>query len=416
MKGKLIKILRWSERYTKTDMVYLASGGFWSMLGYAIQVLGGIIITVALANLIPRETYGTYQFVISVAAVLGVFTLTGMSTAIGRAVAQGREGTFRYGVRTKLLWSTGIVLASGAVATYYFLQGNDTLSISFLIVGATAPLMESFNLYHYYLNGKKYFKELAVLGIIRKLLTLIALLLAIFLTDNVLILLATYFIGNALSHILIYSVVIYRHRPPTQTDPDAFSFSKHLSLIRLFTTAANHADKILIWHFLGAIQVAIFTIAQLATRYSGSTFAIAAQIAMPKLATRDLPTLQQTLPRKVMFFSGVMALAAFIYILIAPYVFALLFPEYPESVAITQALALMLIFIPRGLYHQALTAHACKRELYILGTIFPIIKLLLLVICLPLYGIWGAVYAILLSEFLATLLIYTLFKKAKVPA
>ncbi len=419
MKKRLIKILRWSEQYTKTDMVYLAHGGFWTMLGYAVQVLGGIIITVALANLIPRETYGTYQFVISTAAVLGVFTLTGMGSAINRAVAQGKPGTFRSGIRTKLKWSIGIVLASGAVAGYYFYQGNDLLGYAFLIAGATTPLIDSFRMYDYFLNGQRRFKEAAILGSIRKLFPIVAILIALTLTDNVLILLATHFVSNAFSFLLMYGVVVYRHRPPVEADADAVGFSKHLSVIAIFSKAASHADKILIWHFLGAISVAIFTVAQLATRYSGSLLNTLSGIALPKLATRDLPTLQRTLPRKVLLFSGVMAIATMLYIALAPFVFDILFPEYPASVAISQALALTLLFIPRSLYSKALTAHACTRELYLLGIINPTIKLTALAICLPLFGLWGAVYAFIISGALEALVVYTLFKRAtpkKVPA
>ena len=413
MQQQLLQLLRWSERYTKTDMVYLAYGGFWTMLGYAIQVLGGIIITVALANLIPRETYGTYQFVISTASILGVFTLTGMGTAINRAVSQGKPGAFRSGVRTKLKWSLGIIVASGAVASYYFYQGNDTLGYAFLIAGAATPLIDSFRMYNYFLNGQRRFKEAAVLGSIRKLLPIVAILTSLTLTNNVLILLATHFVSNALSFLLMYGVVIYRHHPPIDADADAVGFSKHLSIIALFSRAASHADKILIWHFLGAAAVAVFTVAQLATRYSGSFLNTLSGIALPKLATRDLSTLQQTLPRKVLLFSAVMALAAVLYILLAPFVFALLFPEYPESVLLSQVLALTLLFIPRSLYTKALTAHACTRELYLLGIINPASKLTLLAILLPLYGLWGAVYAFIISGAIEMVVVYVLFKRAK---
>ena len=413
MKDRLVRLLRWSERYTKTDMLYLASGGFWTMLGYAIQVLGGIIITVALANFIPRETFGTYQFVIATAAVLGVFTLTGMGTAINRAVAQGKPGAFRSGVRTKLKWSIGIVLASGAVASYYFYQGNDLLGYAFLIVGSATPLIDSFRMYEYFLNGQRRFKEAAILGSIRKLFPILAILTALTLTDNVLILLATHFVSNAFSFLLMYGVVVYRHRPPVEADADAVGFSKHLSVIALFSRAASHADKILIWHFLGAVPVAIFTVAQVATRYSGSLINTLSQVALPKLATRDLPTLQRTLPRKVLLFSGVMAIATVLYILLAPYVFGVLFPEYPESVALTQALALTLLFVPRSLYSKALTAHACTRELYLLGIINPAIKLTALAVCLPLFGLWGAVYAFIISGAIEMVVVYVLFKRAK---
>ena len=394
-------------------MVYLASGGFWTTLSYVFGVLAGLGTTVALANLIDPTTYGTYQFVLSIVAILSVCTLTGMGLAVNRAVAQGRDGAFRYGVRTKLRWSLGITLAAVAVATYYYLNDNHTLALSILLAGSFSPFLVSFRLYEHYLSGKRLFRHAAIIEIVRKLLPFTALLTALFLTDNVIILVTTYFASNALSYILAYYYVVRTYRPPYEADSDAFAFSKHLSVMRIISTVASHADKVLIWHFLGATAVATFTIAQLATRYSGGVLNAATSVAFPKLAARDLPTLQETLPRKVLLFSGAMGAAALSYILIAPFVFPILFPLYPEAIPLTQLLALTLLFVPRSLYHKALTAHAQTRALYISSVVFPLAKLTLLLVLLPLYGIWGAVYTSLISSTLESLVVYVLFKRAK---
>ena len=140
----LYRILKWSEKYTKTDMTYLAKGGFWMVLKYMIGIVAGLVTTVAFANLVDPTTYGTYQFVISVGSVIGVLTLSGMGLAINRAVAQGRDGAFRYGVQTKLKWSIGITLVAGVLALYYFLNGNNILAISILLAGALQPIILSF--------------------------------------------------------------------------------------------------------------------------------------------------------------------------------------------------------------------------------------------------------------------------------
>ncbi len=385
------------------------------MLGYSLQVLAGIATTVAFANLIPRETFGTYQFIISTAAILGVFTLTGMGTAINRAVARGALGSYRYGVRIKLLASIGIVFASGIFAGYYFYQDNAMLGSAFLIAGATTPLISTFTLYEQFLNGTKRFKDAAIIGTLRRLVPLTAILTALFYTNDVIILIATYFLSTALSYLLAYAVVHFRFRPPYEKDPATLRYSLHLSAMHGMSKALSHLDKVLIWYFIGPLEVALFTIAQLATLYSGSLINTLSQIAMPKLAVRDLPTLQQTLPRKVALFTGAMAIATILYILLAPYVFALLFPEYPESVPLTQALALTLLFVPRSLYSKALTTHACTRELYLLSIIQPIIRITALASLLPLFGLWGVVYALVLSGLIETIVVYTLFKKAVAP-
>src|SRR3990167_10664736 len=91
VRGRLYRFLRWSERYTKTDMVYLASGGFWLVLGQIIFALSAFILAVAFANLVPQATYGTYKNLTSMAAMFAIFSLPGMAVAVTRASAQGNE-------------------------------------------------------------------------------------------------------------------------------------------------------------------------------------------------------------------------------------------------------------------------------------------------------------------------------------
>src|SRR3989344_575296 len=119
---KATPLLRWMEKYTKTDMLYLAKGGFWLMLGQGILMVSGLILSVAFANLLPKDVYGTYQFIMSMASVISAFTLSGLNTSIMRAVAGGSEGALRTGVRTQLLWSTGMVVAGAALAAYYYVN------------------------------------------------------------------------------------------------------------------------------------------------------------------------------------------------------------------------------------------------------------------------------------------------------
>jgi len=59
------KILRYSERYTQTDMVYFASGGFWLLLGQFISTISAFLLLIAFANFLPKEVFGTYQYILA---------------------------------------------------------------------------------------------------------------------------------------------------------------------------------------------------------------------------------------------------------------------------------------------------------------------------------------------------------------
>lgn len=414
MKTQILAILDKIQRYTKTDMRYLAKGGFWVSFAYGFQMVGGALITVILANTLTKEDLGLYQFVLSTATILTAFTLTGLAVSVTTATAKGDEGALRSGVRTKLKWNLGIVLAAAIVASYYFYNDNNFLGTAFLIVGAFLPLTESTHLYQPYLIGKQAFRYDASLTLIRKTLPLIAIIGTLFFTRDPLHLTFTYFASHAVTMLLLYKLTVWKYQPPLSSDfGKTVQFSKHLSAMAIAGHIAGHIDKVLIFHHLGTAAVATYTIAQLPTRYTGSTLSLVAPLVLPKLAKRDFTTLQATLPRKVRFMFAVAALVAITYILIAPWLFALIFPTYPEAVLISQALALGILLIPRGTYGQALTAHHKTKSLYIASLTMPALKICLLYFLLPIYGIWGAVYAILASDTIGALLGYTLFKRAK---
>lgn len=219
LKIKLVQLLRWSEKYTKTNMMYLTKGGFWLILGHGIQITSGLILTIAFVNLLPKEIYGTYQFIISAATIVSAFTLTGMITAVTRAVAHGEDGSVRAGFRTQLVWSSGMVLAGAALSVYYYINGNNILALSFLVVGAFAPFVEGFGIARSYLAGKKLFKESTMLGFWRRLIPVVSLLGTLFLTHNPVILIFAYFCSNAVSAGILYWIIIRRYKLPYTKDP-----------------------------------------------------------------------------------------------------------------------------------------------------------------------------------------------------
>lgn len=125
---------------------------------------------------------------------------------------------------------------------------------------------------------------------------------------------------------------------------------------------------------------------------------IPVKLAIPKLSTRSLAELKKTLPRKVFLLVGIMAVIVVSYIAVAPFVFKLLFPKYVGAVIYTQILALSLVLAPGSIFSDALAAHMKKKELYISQAILPTLKIALLFLLLPLFGIWGAIWAAIISQ------------------
>ena len=213
IKQKIYNLLRWSEKYTKTDMVYLAKGGFWLTLRQVASIILSLLLVIAFTNYLSKEVYGTYNFVLSLAKILAIFTLTGMSTSIVQSVARGYEGSFLPALKTKLRWGTLSILASLGLSGYYFLQENTILAICFLISACFLPLINSFNLYGFFLNGQKKFDVQAKYSIITQIISTTSLIAVLFFTKNLFLLIFTYFFSYTILHFIFLKITIKKACP-----------------------------------------------------------------------------------------------------------------------------------------------------------------------------------------------------------
>lgn len=398
-------LLRRSERYTKTDMLYLAKGSFWLVASQGTAVLAGVGIAVALANLVSPEVFGTYKFVLSLAGVIGAFSLTGMALAVTQSVAKGSEGALRQGFKTSLMWSTGVMFIAFAGAFYYYLNDNTVLAASLLIVGVFSPLTHSASLFGSYLTGKKEFRVQALYNICRTLVFAGVFIGTLFLTDNPLLIVAVYFLGNAAITLYCYHRTLRACAPQEGTDPDLTRFSTHLSVMNILILIGNHLDKVLVFHVLGATPLALYAFAVAPVDSLRSVNKVIQTLVLPKFSERSFSDLQKSIPRKAALLLLCVIPITAAYIMAAPYLYRLLFPQYVDAVALSQLYALVLLATPFILFYHMLLAHKKKKELYATHVFMPLSKIALFLILLPLYGLMGLIIALIVAKVLELLFV-----------
>lgn len=413
LRNWLYSLLKHSERYTRTDMIYLAQGGFWLFTAKIIGFASSLALATAMANLIAPDIFGTYKFALSAAGLLGALSLTGAPSAIIQAVARGYEGALIKCTKSYLQWSLGTVLIGLAAAIYYFLNENITLSLALLLAAILNPLLVASSFFSPFLSGRKAFKEQSLLDGIADLFPTTILISALFITNSPLMLIATYFVAGITINALLYLYTFRTYPPNDRHDPETLPYAKQLSLLGVMGKVGENIDKVLLFHFVGPVPLAVYVFAQTPIAQLKLLNEIPVKLAFPKMSQRDFSELQYSLPRKIMFLVLGMSAIVLLYIIAAPFLFAFLFPAYLASVPLTQALALSLILVPGSLFYDALSAHMKKRELYISQTILPIVKISLFLILLPLFGVWGAVATTLIWQIITFLVFAYLFLTAK---
>jgi len=413
LKQKIKSLLLWSQKWTKTDMLYIAKGGFWiTFEKIAFNTLGAISI-IAFANLMSREDYGIYQYVLSMAAMFSIFMLPGIDTAITFSVAAGYEGSYIKALKTKLKFGITACLVSLSFSIYYFWHGNSILGLSFAIVSILVPLVESLYLYNAFLLGKKQFKHYSSNNIVEKIISSSLIIITLLLTKSIPLIILSFYFPRII--IRFYFIIKYwRMFPPNQKkNPAVINFGKHLTVMNILGIVASQIDDILIFQWLGAAPAAIYAFAAAPiTKIQDFIMGNVNSLAIPKAGEKSETDLKKIIPKKVLRLTLLVLPIVVGYILLAPFVFKIILPKYAPAIIYTQVLSLILFFQSKSLFSIALTAKGKKKELYIANTIIPIIKIVLFLTLLPFFGIWGMIFSLIFTEGLSWIILAILFKKS----
>ncbi|RJQ35643.1 hypothetical protein C4566_00205 [Candidatus Parcubacteria bacterium] len=392
------RLLRKSEQYTHTDMVYLAKGGFWLTLGQVIVSASAFLSAIAFANLLPKETYGNYRYILSLIGILEIFTLGGINTSLIQAIAQKMEGSFWLSFIAKLKWSIMASLASLGIAIYYYLHQNIGLTISFVIISIMLPLLRASGLYLSILNGRKDFRLASIYSSYTRIIATATTILVLFFTDNIFAILVAFFVPETILQFIFTWIYIKKHPLNKTKDETAISYGINLSAMDLIKTIAAQVDKVLIYHYLGAVQLAVWSFTTAPVSQIKSVLMNIKSLALPKLSEADDQTIKTSFLDKVKKVELLAIVIVIAYVGLAPFLYKIFFPKYLESVVYSQVYILTLLFFPRSFLSTAMTAKKKIKELYNIRIISPILKIIILFFALKFFSLWGIVVGMVVSE------------------
>jgi len=412
LKNKFVSALRWSEKYTKTDMLYLTKGGFWLILGQIVASVSVFITSIAFANLLDPNVFGIYKYIISIVGILSITTLTGMDSAITQSTARGYEGTISLGFKTKIKWSSLGTVMSLLIALYYYSQGNIPFALSFCVAAVFIPFTESFDIYNSFLGGKKLFDIQTLYNVVKKLFALVTIITTIFLTQNIYIILFIYLSSITIPNIFFYYKTIKQYRKNIGVDPEAVGYGKHLSFISIIGVLASEIDKILIFQYVGPVNLVIYSLAIAPTDQIKGLFKNINSLAMPQFSQRTSQEIKKMIWNKTLILLLMTIVVVFVYILLAPLFFKLFFPKYIESVIYSQVLSLSLIpVIISGFLYTILESQKSTKAIYNYNLYTSIMNLVVLFPLIYLFGIWGAIATRIATRIFGLLFVFNTIKK-----
>ena len=410
---KLISFLRWSERYTKTDMVYLVTGASWLTLTQMIASIFGFIIVFVLANVLSPKTLGDYRFLMTGFTLLCVFALPGMRTAIRESVPKGYTGNLSIAFWAMFRWGLVGSFLSFLTAGYFFLFGDPNLGIGFMLIAVVVPIYNATTGYSEYLIATKELRLNTFYSLITRFFTLISTLAAaIFAPNFVWFLLGVALLATVIPNLIFHVKTLRKnYRSGGPKDPKLISYAKHLSVMTALGLVAGQLDKILVWNVIGAEALAFFYIAQTIPQNIAANLNTIPTLAFAKFGSNDPQIIKRTLLPKIFKYFLAIAATSCIYIFVAPYLFRWLFPTYLNALPYSIALACIPVFgalLPLKTY---LTSIKATKQLYVVSIIPPTARVLVALSLVTSLGLWGVVWAMLSEAIMrSTLLLYYFLK------
>ncbi|MCB9816286.1 oligosaccharide flippase family protein [Candidatus Nomurabacteria bacterium] len=395
----------------KFDAKYTLRGGFWLLFGHLFTILAVLSTSYAFANYLDPLVYGNYRYLVTGSVIISLFSLSGLGSAITQATAKNLLGFFGQAIQlsTKYGLITSVVGLIGAA--YYFFNGNELLAIGMVLIAIFQPFINTTTLIFPYFFGKQQFNVSTHWHAFKTLVTTVSIVSATLFTDSVLII----FLSFLLSNLLANTVVYHLNKPKKEdiidkeTSERFISYAKHTSYQNILLGFAGQLDKILVFQFLGAKELAIYAFATaLPDQYKGITKTIDSLI-LPRFSNRKLNSIRSTILHKSLIYFSFLAVCALAYYLAAPLIFAVLYPSYSESVLLSQIYVLGIMTGIGSIPINALKAQLKNRLLYkfqVTSAIFQISSLLLL---LPFYGMIGLVTARVVHRIFVCVISYALF-------
>ena len=395
LRNKVYRLIRKSERFFKADMIYIAKSGFWQGLGQVVNNALSLVLLLVFANYLPKETYGLYKYILSLAGILTIFTLTGMNQAVSQAVATGNEGSLRASTNYQLKWNVLYFLAFCALSGYYFYNGNIPIATALLIMGIFAPLTQAFNTYGAYLEGKREFQLNNFFSIISTAIYSAGMILVILLSGEIVWLVVAYVLTTFSATLAFYIATLRKFKPPITPSEDVFKYGRSLTYIGLVGPIIGQLDSIILSHFWGPAQLAVYAISMSIPSRAIPLIKSWVNIAFPKIAAKEPRNMNDLFYQRIfqgMFVGGIITLG---YVLAAPFLFKLLLPQYMDSVFYSQLLAISFIFVmPIRYVGVLLAAQKLPRLMFISNSIQDVIRIILYIVL----GIWGGIFGLILAQ------------------
>lgn len=416
LRARIKKMIASIQARTGLDAHYYTAGGFYTVLTYVVQVGAGILTSVLMARYLPRETYGGFRYVLSLAGTLGILALPGMSTAMMQSLSRGHGGAYWTGIKTIMKWS--ILVSGGLIVAALFTPIAKTTAVAHALMALAVifPLYAGSGLYGVLLLAKRDLHRNFSYGAAYRIMLTIGTIAALYLTHSLAAFVVAVFLVDTVTR-GIMTIRARRFLPNKTQDPPMIAYGKKLSLLTALPMVSEQIDRLVVPAALGLQGLAVWGVATMIPDTAKEFGSSVLNLALPKLARWGATQSEQGFILRKFFELLLLSLIAVgIYYAIAPAIVRFLFPAYADAVAVSRWYALTMVSFPGLLFLNWFQAQKKMRELTIFNMTSAIAQIVATLLLVPAYGLLGAVAARAVGRAVSLGVIFVLFRRAMLMA
>jgi len=390
-------IRRLADRFD-FDLEYYLSGASLLLVDQATTLALALATTWCFTNLVPKEVYGAYGYVLAVAGMLTLIALPGVSQAIQRSAARGFDGALAAGMQMRMRGGAvaGVVMALFAVVL--FAWDRPSVAGGAMVAAALFPLVYAMDDYRSVLFGKQRFG--VYLGLHTMIQTLVAgaTITAIVAGLPFFAILAANFAARSTGNALALVVMRRRVLTNNEVDDDFKSFGWNLSLVGVIGGISYQLDRFIVGSMLGLEVMAGYELALRLTDPLRTLGVFLNKLVFPRAVRVSGAAVARRFFLRVLPMAVMLALIGLLATVVVGPIMGWLFPKYPEAVLPTRwliwsALAAVVLIYLETFYISQERFH---RTYYVASTLRPIAIIAMLVPFIHWWGVLGAIWTKLL--------------------
>jgi O-antigen/teichoic acid export membrane protein len=340
------------------------------------------------------------------------------TNTITQEIAKGNLNFYTTAAKNVFYSSLLGTIVSLVLSGYYLFNQNYTLGLGLLLIGLATPFLNKYLLATSFFFGQKEFKQNAKLVLIPDIISAIFLVIVSYFNSSALVLLFTYLTTNLIGNLIIHRKITSKLSTDTNTEKFSLwnllkNFDKdsiHYSAMNMIAVVGINLDKLLIFTVIGSKELAIFFFAQAIPLQARGMLRIIHNLTFPKFIDKEINFYKVNRSILGLLLFGLLGVVS--YILVAPVLFSLLFPQYLSSVYLTQLYSLSIIVYPAiYLMSGILLAKNTTLYLYKISIYNTIGNAMLLLVAANISSLQGVVYAVIASSILYFTLFYYYFYK-----